>query len=130
MNIPTEQDVLDWERQRREALLAGDAEALAPLLSEQLAYVHSTAACDGQASYLTKLSGGALRYRTLAFSELAVQTGPGVALVRGRMDATVVKDGQDKAVRSLFLTVWMPEDGAWRMRAHQGTPLPAEGTAR
>lgn len=121
---PTPAQALQWEQQRRAALLAGDATALAPLLSEQLAYVHSTAACDGRASYLAKLQAGTLRYRALAFSELTVQAGPGVALVRGRMDATVVKDGQEKAVRSLFLTVWMPEDGAWRLRAHQGTPLP------
>jgi len=125
MDAPNETTVLAWEQRRREALLAGDAEALAPLLSEQLAYVHSTAVCDGKASYLAKLQGGTLRYGALALSELVVQAGPGVALVRGRMDATVVKDGQEKAVRSLFLTVWMPEAGAWRLRAHQGTPLPA-----
>lgn len=124
METPTKQDVLRWEQQRRGALLAGDAEALALLLSDSLVYVHSTAVRDGKASYLAKLQGGALRYRALAFSELAVQTSPGVAAVSGRMDATVVKDGQERAVRSLFLTVWVPEAGAWRLRAHQGTPLP------
>lgn len=30
---PTPEQVLHWEQRRREALLAGDAEALAPLLS-------------------------------------------------------------------------------------------------
>lgn len=121
---PTPEQALHWEQQRRDALLAGDADALASLLSDGLLYAHSTAVRDDKASYLAKLRGGALRYRALAFSELAVQAGPGVALVSGRMDAIVVKDGQEKPVRSLFLTVWCPEGGGWRLRAHQGTPLP------
>ncbi|MGH6628008.1 MAG: nuclear transport factor 2 family protein [Burkholderiaceae bacterium] len=129
MEAPTEQSVLAWEQQRRTALLTGDAEALAPLLSDALVYVHSTAARDGKASYLAKLRDGALRYLSLEFDQLQAQVSDGAALVTGHVRATVRKDGQDKAVRSMFLTVWLPEPAGaavvWRLRAHQGTPLPA-----
>jgi hypothetical protein len=45
------------------------------------------------------------------------------------MSAEVSIGGQSKAIRSLFLTVWMPEPGAdgrqgLRMLAYQGAPCP------
>ena len=127
-SLPSSAEVLSWEQQRRDALLAGDATTLQSLLSEALVYVHSTAVRDTRDSYVGTVRDGVLRYLTLSFDDLQVQVTPGAALVTGQMRATVVKDGQEKAVRSLFLTVWTPESNGvparWRLRAHQGTPLP------
>ena len=120
--------VLHWEQRRSDAMLAGDSVALEALLSDAIVYVHSTGARDTRDSYLRKIRDGALRYLRLELSDLQAQVLPGAALVTGRMQATVLKDGQEKQVRSVFLTVWVPEPfdagSAWRLRAHQGTPLP------
>lgn len=126
----TPEMALLWEQRRRDALLAGDAGALEALLSDALVYVHSTAARDSKASYLRKLHDQVLRYLRLDFRDLQAQVTDGAALVTGRMSATVLKDGQEKQVSSVFLTVWLPEAGpsgepVWRLRAHQGTPLPS-----
>lgn len=119
--------VLALEERRRQALLAGDLSALQGLLADELVYVHSTGACDRKDSYLAKLSGGSLKYLELNFSELQVQLLQ-TAVVSGRMAAVVSKDGQHKNVASLFMTVWgCGADGAWRLYAHQGTPVPAAG---
>ena len=119
--------VLHWEQLRRAAMLAGDSAALEALLSPDIVYVHSTGTRDTRGSYLHKIREGAMRYLLLDWSDLQVQLLPEVALVNGRMDATVLRDGQEKQVRSIFLTVWtaQPSDGgsAWRLCAHQGTPL-------
>jgi len=118
--------VLALEERRRQALLAGDLPALRGLLADDLVYVHSTGVCDRRDSYLAKLSGGSLKYLELNFSELQVQLLQQAAVVSGRMAAVVSKDGQRKNVASLFMTVWgCGADGAWRLHAHQGTPLPA-----
>ena len=50
-----------------------------------------------------------------------------VQVVTGRMSAEVSMQGQPKAIRSLFLKVWMPQPGAggqqnMRMLAYQGAP--------
>jgi len=117
--------VLALEERRRQALLAGDLPALQGLLADDLAYVHSTGACDRKDSYLAKLSGGSLKYLSLSLSDLQVQRLQQAAVVSGRMAAVVSKDGQHKNVASLFMTVWgCDADGAWRLHAHQGTPLP------
>lgn len=117
--------VLALEERRRQALLAGDLPALQELLADGLVYVHSTGVCDRKATYLTKLSDGSLRYLELNFSNLQVQVLQKAAVVSGRMAATVSKDGQQKNVASLFMTVWACEsDDVWRLHAHQGTSIP------
>ena len=117
--------VLALEERRRQALLAGDLPALQGLLAEGLIYVHSTGVCDRKASYLAKLSGGSLKYLELNFSNLQVQVLHKAAVVSGRMAATVSKDGQQKNVASLFMTVWAcGSDDVWRLHAHQGTSMP------
>jgi hypothetical protein len=119
-------EILALDERRRHTLLAGDLLALQGLLADDLVYVHSTGACDRKNSYLAKLSSGSLQYLDLNFSDLQVQTLQQAAVVSGRMAAVVSKDGQRKNVASLFMTVWgCGVDGAWRLHAHQGTPLPA-----
>jgi len=117
--------VLVLEERRRQALLAGDLPALQGLLADDLVYVHSTGACDRKDSYLARLSGGSLKYLALDFSDQRVQWLQQAAVVSGRMAATVSKDGQQKNVASLFMTVWAcGSDGVWRLHAHQGTSMP------
>lgn len=120
----TQEMVRRWEQRRCETMLAGDVPTLHGLLSEQVVYVHSTSVRDSRASYLQKISSGSLRYLQLSFTDLDIQISEGVVLVTGCMAATVLKDGHEKAIRSTFLTVWLPESGEWRLRAHQGTPQP------
>ncbi len=119
----TPERVLQLEQRRRDAMLAGDAAALRELISEQVIYVHSSATRDTRDSYLKKINTGALRYLHLVLSDMQVQMVEGAALVTGRMQATVSRDGKEIPVRSAFLTVWVPEHGVWRLRAHQGTPV-------
>lgn len=119
----TPERVLQWEQRRRDAMLAGDAAALRELISGQVIYVHSSATRDTRDSYLKKISTGALRYLHLVLSDMQVQMVEGAALVTGRMQATISRDGKEVPVRSAFLTVWVPEQGVWRLRAHQGTPV-------
>ena len=124
------QAVLAAEECRRQALLSADLEALQGLLADALVYVHSTAASDSKDSYLAKLRSGGLRYQALQFDDVQARllgTAGDAAVVTGRMAAQVLKDGQVRAVRSLFMTVWARSAAAgdWQLCAHQGTPLPA-----
>lgn len=116
---------LALEERRRQAMLAGDLPALQGLLAEGLVYVHSTGVCDRRESLLAKLSGGGLKYLELQFSGLQVQLLSQAAVVNGCMSALIRKGDHDIRVSSRFMTVWARDaDGAWRLHAHQGTPLP------
>jgi ketosteroid isomerase-like protein len=122
-------EVLSCEQRRKEALLVGDTETLSKLLSQNLIYVHSTGVRDSRSTYLAKLQTGSLSYLSLIFEDLQVQAHGDSAIVNGSMKAQIVKEGQIKEVRSLFLTLWWLEKDdqdkpKWQLRAHQGTPLP------
>jgi len=117
------------EEQRRQAKRNGDNATLDWMLADGLVSVHSTGARERKATDLAKLASGSLKYLSLSLEDGQVQAAGAGQVVTGRMSAEVSKDGQSKAVRSLFMTVWMPELGAegtpsLRMLAHQGTPYP------
>ena len=117
------------EEQRRQALQTGDLKALDALLSEQLIYVHSTAASDTKKSLMAKLEGGELQYVEISFADLEGHAAGDCVVITGRLSAEVCKQGQSKQVRSLFMTVWSLHDDPsgrhqWQLIAHQGTPLP------
>jgi hypothetical protein len=117
------------EEQRRQALQTGDWLALDELLSEQLVYVHSTAASDTKKSLMAKLEGGELQYVEISFADLKGHAAGDCVVITGRLSAEVCKQGQSKQVRSLFMTVWTLNAGGsgryqWQLIAHQGTSLP------
>ncbi len=127
----TSHPVLQAEARRLAAMRANDTRALAALLHDDVIYVHSSGGVDTKQSVLANITSGKLRYLQVAFEDLAASDLGPVAIVTGRMVATVHRDGKDLDIRSQFMTVWQAgapsgDDAGsepWRLRAHQGTPL-------
>ena len=88
--------VLNEEAKRCQALVDNSAEALAPLLSSRMVFVHSSGVEDSRSQLLNKLANGALRCLAVRFTDLSVQILPGEqsAIVSGVVDAQVVLDGR------------------------------------
>ncbi len=121
----TAQAVLQAEEKRRQALLAGDLDALDALLSPALVYVHSSGGQDSKASYLEHMRSGTLQYQSMSFEALQAHPASFCCIVTGRMLAQVTRNGQPMSIRSLFMTVWAPAPGTapvWQLQAYQGTP--------
>ena len=121
----TAQAVLQAEEKRRQALLAGDLDALDALLSPALVYVHSSGGQDSKASYLEHMRSGTLQYQSMSFEALQAHPASSCCIVTGRMLAQVTRNGQPMSIRSLFMTVWAPAPGTapvWQLQAYQGMP--------
>ena len=121
----TAQAVLQAEEKRRQALLAGDLDALDALLSPALVYVHSSGGQDSKASYLEHMRSGTLQYQSMSFEALQAHPASSCCIVTGRMLAQVTRNGQPMSIRSLFMTVWATAPGTapvWQLQAYQGTP--------
>jgi ketosteroid isomerase-like protein len=112
------------EAARYQAMIAGDIEALARLLSDRLTYTHSTALTENKAEYLASVAKGVFRYRDIKVSEREIREAAGAALVTGRITIDILIDSQPKLLQSRFLNVWVEEGGDWRMIAWQSTPIP------
>lgn len=118
-------DLLALEARRRDAMRAGDTQALGALLAPALRYVHSTGVVDTRDSLLGKLARGEIAYERLDLaSQLLAQT-PDTAVVTGEMRAEVLRGGQRREIATRYLAVWLRECGDWQLVACQGTALPA-----
>jgi len=122
--VGAREEILALEQRRCGALLAADVEALAPLLSERLVFMHANALPDDRASLLEKMRGGRIVYRTLSVSEEMVVDLGEVALLHARLSAAVEVAGQPRRIENRTLSVWAREEGTWRLLAYQPTPIP------
>ena len=107
-------------------MLAADVAALGVLLSDTLAYTHSTGVTDSKQSYLQLLAGGALRYETLEFAAPQARLLGTVGLVSAVMYATVRKGDVRREIASSYLAVWDHTAAGWVLQAVQATALPAK----
>lgn len=110
------------ERKRAEAMQAGDVDTLDALISDKLVYLHSSGGRDGKDSYLAQLRDGVIDYKRVAPPEPEVVLAGDTAIVFGRMDADVVRDGKALALDYDYLAVWAREGGRWRFLAFQPRP--------
>lgn len=126
MTAALERSLLAAEEARRQAMLAADVSALGMLLSDTLAYTHSTGVTDSKQSYLELLAGGALRYETLEFTEPQARLLGAAGMVSAVMRATVRKGEVRRDIASAYLAVWEHTAAGWVLQAVQATALPAK----
>jgi hypothetical protein len=125
MTAALEHSLLAAEEARRQAMLAADVAVLGALLSDTLAYTHSTGVTDSKQSYLQLLASGALRYETLEFAHRARLMGT-AGLVSAVMYAAVRKGDLRRDIASSYLAVWEHTATGWVLQAVQATALPAK----
>jgi hypothetical protein len=126
MTATLENSLLAAEEARRQAMLAADVGVLGALLSNTLAYTHSTGVTDSKLSYLQLLAGGALRYETLEFVAPQARLLGTVGLVSAVMRATVRKGDIRRDIASSYLAVWEHTAMGWVLQAVQATALPVK----
>jgi hypothetical protein len=126
MTAPLEHSLLAAEEARRQAMLAADVAVLGALLSDTLAYTHSTGLTDTRQSYLQLLASGALRYEALEFGAPHARLMGTAGLVRAVMYATVRKGELRRDIASSYLAVWEHTATGWVLQAVQATALPTK----
>lgn len=103
------------EEARREALLLGNTEALAALLSESLVYVHTNGAIDSKKDVVQKLSSGTLGYLSIAEQHAACVAVDRQALFVSSCDMDVIVRGVPKRLECLTTGLWALEGSQWRL---------------
>jgi hypothetical protein len=126
MTATLERSLLAAEEARRQAMLAADVAALGTLLSDALAYTHSTGVTDSKHSYLQLLASGALRYEALEFAAPQARLMGTAGMVNAVMYATVRKGDMRRDIASSYLAVWEYTPAGWVLQAVQATALPAK----
>lgn len=112
------------ERQRLEAMVAGDARTLERILADDLEYGHSTGAVESKATLIARLADGSLDYVALQARTLDVRLHDGAALASGTLDVEAIAGPRRLKGALRFLAVYVRRDARWQLVAYQSTALP------
>ena len=110
------------ERRRIELMRANDADALEPLLDENLIYVNSLGGMYDKPSFLRKIRTNCLTYDDdFDIRETEVRLLDNVIIFAGVMLGHSRLEGEQQVLRFPCLAVWRKDDAGWRMLAWQSS---------
>jgi ketosteroid isomerase-like protein len=115
--------VAEVHQTRFRLMVQNDLDALAPLLAEDLVYIHTTGEMESKQQLLDRLRGGALRYRSIEPSETVVRTGCDSATVTGRAKMGVTIGGADRDFEIRYTAVYRSTGGRWQLISWQSTRI-------
>jgi uncharacterized protein (TIGR02246 family) len=124
--MTVEQELLQAERSRRDALVADDMTAFASLVADDVTHVHTTGIVQGKAGLLSHV-GGFLRFIDIERRDLRVAViDEDHAVMTGEMTNIVARRGHDEraGVNAFVTQVWARRDGRWQITNFQATRLP------
>jgi len=118
-------DVLRAERQRAAGLIAGDVAAVAPLLHDELVYVHAPGLRQRKAELLGALPRGP-RFLVVDFAVEGHACSGDLCVLNGQLHLRLLRAAEDTPVeaRSYALAVWQCGPEGWQLRCFQSTRRP------
>jgi ketosteroid isomerase-like protein len=105
----------------RKAMIAGDKSALDKLSLPELSYGHSSGRLENKAEFIDALVSGKSDFSAIELTDQTVNVMNNIALVRHVFHGTRAKQG-DK-VKLSILTVWLEQQGQWKLLARQAAKL-------
>lgn len=106
------------EQQRVAALLAGDVDAVAAMLSPTLTYSHSNGTVDTRDAFVATLRSKQVVYKAVNHKDVQVRfPGPDVAILNGISDFDLVIGGQEQHIPLRFTMVYARQGGQWLLEA-------------
>lgn len=116
--------VLNAHEQRRAATVAGDADIVGSLMTDDLTFTHANAVVETKAQFVDALASGRLRYRSITDEEPQVRVHGGAGIVSGICRIVVNASGTEIDIRVRFTELWVKKEGGWRMTLWHATEIP------
>jgi uncharacterized protein (TIGR02246 family) len=113
--------ITDLGKQHYAAATAGDIDALAGMIGDDVVYTHTDGRSEDKSAYLDRVARGTYRRMTTTHSADHVWIlSEDVAVVRGTTHATTTGDGAVKMdhLECAVLDVWVKRDDRWQLIAH------------
>lgn len=114
----------ELEAERSRLLVAGDHDAVAALLADDLVHIHATGQIDDKAAYLDGIRTK-LEFVKIERPQLDVRVYGSVAVSTGIFEQTVRVKGPGVVVdmKAAFTHVWRREGDRWLMISFQATKI-------
>jgi uncharacterized protein (TIGR02246 family) len=106
------------EQQRVDALVAGDIEKAAAMMSPSLTYSHSNGTVNTKDEFMASLRSKQTVYKSVKHGDIAVRfPSPDVAILNGVSDFVVAIGGQEQQIPLRFTMVYARKGGEWLLEA-------------
>jgi len=124
---PEEAAVLAAQKERLQAMVRSDLDALGRLLPDDLTYTHASGVADTKASLLASIAAGKLKYKSFDPGQPRVRVYGNTAVLTGTATVQVESATIGPApFQILFTDVYVRKpDGRWQAVAWQSTRPPA-----
>ena len=114
-------EILDMERQAREASLRRDAEFSQRTLAEDYVAITPLGQVTTKQDTLSARKSGQLRYETINVSDMVVRVYGDMAVVTARADVKGHQLGEDFSGPYRYTRVWVRRTGHWQAVSYQAT---------
>lgn len=117
----TIREVLDMERQAREAILHRDAEFSQRALADDYVAISPLGQVTTKQDSVSARKSGQLRYDTVDVSDMVVRVYGDTAVVTARADVKGRQMGEDFSGPYRYTRVWVRRGGHWQAVSYQAT---------
>ncbi len=117
----TIREVIDMERQAREASLHRDPDFSQRTLAEDYVAITPLGQVPTQQDTISARRSGQLRYDSMNVSDMVVRVYGDTAVVTGRMDVKGHQLGEDFSGPYRYTRVWVRKTGHWQAVSYQAT---------
>jgi ketosteroid isomerase-like protein len=117
----TIREVVDMERQAKEASLRRDPEFSAHTLSEDYVAITPLGQVTTKAESISARRSGQLRYESMNITDMVVRLYGDTAVVTARADVKGHQLGEDFSGPYRYTRVWVRRNGRWQAVSYQAT---------
>lgn len=107
----------------RQAIIDGNRAALEKITASELSYGHSTGLIEDKEAFVEALASGTSDFETMELTDQSIKIADDVAIVRHKLSAKVIDQGESKSVRLGVLLIWQKNQRQWKLLARQAYKL-------
>lgn len=115
------QEVIELERQAKEATLKRDADFSERTLSDDYMGITPLGQVINKADTITARRSGQLRYESIEITDMVVRVHGNIAIVTARADVRGHDLGEEFNGPYRYTRVWMRRNGKWQTVSYQAT---------
>jgi len=119
-----EDEIRSAEKSWAAAVKSRDYAALEKLFTPGLIYAHATGAIEDKEKYIGRLRSGAQRYDSITHESTKVLLYGDSAVAHSIMRMTGSNAAGPFNDHVMMMHLWVKQNGAWRLAAHQTTKIP------
>ncbi|MBV8819675.1 MAG: nuclear transport factor 2 family protein [Acidobacteriaceae bacterium] len=116
--------IQERERAWATATTGGDVVTLDKLFTNELIYAHSTGIIENKKEYLDRIRTAQQRYDRINQEKITVVPYGDAVVSHSILRMTGLSNGKPFDDHVMLLHLWVRQNGAWRIAAHQTTKLP------